>query len=175
MAHAANEGDFLSLYAKYQNDLFRYVAALVPHLQDAEDVLSEVTVALWENFGDFQPGTNFMAWARQIAYLRALKYYRTRDRRLALPQGLLEKLASDLASRDEAVDLRLTYLTECKEDLSAEDIQLLEARYVTRQKVQDLAIRLAQSENSVSKSLGRIRRRLLECIERKMISEKRTD
>jgi RNA polymerase sigma-70 factor (ECF subfamily) len=168
----ANEGKFVSLYAQYQNDLFRYVAALIPNLHDAEDVVGEITVALWERFSEFEHGTAFLAWARQIAYFRVLKYYRARDRRLTLPQQLLEKLTSDIASRQETVDQRLSYLTECKEQLSAQDSQLLDERYVKRQKVQDLARRLTQSENSVSKSLGRIRRTLLSCIEQKMASEK---
>jgi RNA polymerase sigma-70 factor (ECF subfamily) len=173
MGRPPNEADFVGLYAQHQSDLFRYVAALVPHLQDAEDVLSEVTVMLWKNFGDFEQGTNFLAWARQIAYLRVLKYYRARNRRLVLPQRLLEKLASDLTFRDEVTDQRLTYLAECKKELSVPDVQLVEERYVQRRKVQDLARWLAQSENSVSKSLGRIRRMLLACIERKMASENR--
>jgi RNA polymerase sigma-70 factor (ECF subfamily) len=173
MEHPAKEGVFVRLYAQCQNDLFRYVAALIPHLHDAEDVLGEITVALWERFGDFEHGTDFLAWARQIAYFRALKYYRTRNRRLALPQQLLEKLDWDLASREKTVDQRLIYLAECREQLSPQDGHLLEERYVKHQKVRDLASRLAQSENSISKSLGRIRRTLLSCIERKVASEKR--
>lgn len=171
MRRPPHEADFVSLYAQYQNDLFRYVAALVPHLQDAEDVLSEVTVMLWERFGDFEVGTNFLAWARQVAYLRVLKYYRARNRRIVLPRQLLEKLVSDLPVRMEVMDERLVYLAECKKDLSASDLQLLEERYVKRQKVQDIAMKLVQSENSISKSLGRIRRILLACIERKTVSE----
>lgn len=53
---------FIQLYAQHQTQLFRYVASLVPQLQDAEDVLGRVTVVLWENFDAYQPGTNFLAW-----------------------------------------------------------------------------------------------------------------
>jgi RNA polymerase sigma-70 factor, ECF subfamily len=166
--HRANDAEFISLYAKCQSDLFRYVATLVPHLQDAEDVLSEVTVALWEKFGDFERGASFLAWARRFAYLRVLKYYRARDRRFVLPQRLLQKLAAEIRLREEPTDPRLIYLAECKNELSIQDRQLLDERYVDRQRVQDLAMRLSQSANSVSKSLARIRRMLLECIERRI-------
>lgn len=170
----AKEGVFVGLYAQYQNNLFRYVASLIPHLHDAEDVLGEITVALWEHFGEFEQGTDFFAWAKQIAYLRALKYYRARDRQLALPQQLLEKLKVDLALRQETADQRLIYLDECRAQLPSQDCELLDNRYVKRQKVQDLASQLSQSENFVSKSLGRIRRKLLACIEQKMASEKQS-
>ena len=47
MSNPPNEGDFVRLYAEHQGYLLRYVTALVPHLQDAEDILGEVTVVLW--------------------------------------------------------------------------------------------------------------------------------
>jgi RNA polymerase sigma-70 factor, ECF subfamily len=168
-----NEGDFVGLYAQHQGQLFRYVAAIVPHLQDAEDVLGEVTVALWKNFPQFEPGTSFLAWARRIAYLRVLEYYRARDRRLVLPPQLLDRLATQAESREALADRRLAYLDECKEELAAQDRQLLEERYADNVKVQDLATRLGRTENSISKSLGRIRRGLLDCIQRKMAAEER--
>ena len=146
MGHPPNEGDFVRLYAQHQGHLFRYVTALVPHLQDAEDVFGEVTVTLWDNFSRFQKGTSFPAWARRIAHLRVLEYYRARDRRLVFPQPLLEQLAADFESSDEAADQRLLYLAECKEELAPEDRQLLEQRYVDNLRVQDLASRLARSE-----------------------------
>jgi len=173
MNHPPHEGDFVHLYAQYQGQLFRYVGALVPHLQDAEDVLGTVAVTLWENFGQFEPGTSFLAWARRIAYLRVLEYYRERDRRLELPQRLLEKLNSELAPRDAAADLRLAYLSTCKEELPPHDRQLVDQRYSENVRVQDLAQQLGQSENAVSKALGRIRRLLLACMERKMTAEQR--
>ena len=56
MSRPPNEGDFVRLYAQYQGHLLRYVTALVPHLQDAEDVFGEATVALWDNFRSFREG-----------------------------------------------------------------------------------------------------------------------
>ena len=149
------------------------MVAILPHLQDAEDVLSETTVVLWENFGDFEKGTSFLAWARRIAHLRVLEYYRARNRRLVLPKRLLEKLASEVESRDAIVADRLAYLAECQEALPPQDRRLLEERYVNNLKVRDLALLWERPENSISQSLGRIRRKLLACIEGKMTAEKR--
>ncbi len=173
MSHWPNEGDFVALYSQYQGPLFRYVMAMVPHLQDAEDVLGEITVVLWKNFGDFEKDTDFLAWARRIARLRVLEYYRSRNRRLALPHRLLEKLAAEAETREATVSRRLAYLAECKEELPPQDLRLLEERYVDNLKVRDLAVLLGRPENSVSQSLGRIRRELLACIERKTTAERR--
>jgi RNA polymerase sigma-70 factor, ECF subfamily len=173
MSHPPNEGDFVGLYAQHQGQLFRYVASIVPHLQDAEDVLGEVAVALWREFGTFRPGTSFLAWARRIAYLRVLEYYRARNRRLVLPQRLLERLSAEAESREPTADRRLTYLDQCKEELAMADRELLDQRYAESVKVQELAVRWGRTENAISKSLGRIRRGLLDCIERKMAHDER--
>lgn len=170
VSERANEAEFVNLYARYQNDLFRYVATLVPHLQDAEDVLAEVALALWGSFGEFDRSAEFLPWARQFAYLRVLKYYRARNRRFMLPQRLLEKLASDVRFREKPVDQRLVYLDECRKKLASPDRELLDQRYVKRQRVQDIAKRSSQSANAISKSLGRIRRLLLSCIEQRIAS-----
>jgi RNA polymerase sigma-70 factor, ECF subfamily len=162
---ASSPAEFVRLFSRDQGRLFRYVVALVPNLQDAEDVLSETTVTLWREFSHFEQGTNFFAWARRIAHLRAHVYYRGRDRRL--PEEVLEALAAEAVSRETEADPRLSYLAECREKLPAADHDLLERRYVDNVRVQDLARQLGRPVNSVSKSLGRIRRMLLECVNRK--------
>lgn len=173
MTPRINEKEFIALYAQHQGRLLQYVAAMVPHLQDAEDVLSETTVALWENFGDFASGTSFLAWARQIAYLRVLEFYRARKRRLMMPERLLERLAEESQAREAKFADKVDYLAECKDELSQQDRRLLEERYMGGMKVQILAQQWARPESSISKSLGRIRRTLLTCIERKMAAEER--
>lgn len=174
MGRQPNEGEFVALYGRCQGHLFRYVAALVPHLQDAEDVLGETTVVLWNHFGEFEPGTNFLAWARRIAYLRVLEYYRARNRKLNLPERLLEKLAAEAESREAVAAQKLALMAECKGELAPRDRRLLEDRYAENLSVRELALRQGRPENSISKSLGRIRRKLLECIERKLAAENRS-
>ena len=158
--------EFIELYSRNQARLFRYVAALVPNLQDAEDVLSETAVTLWQEFHKFEPETNFLAWARRIAHFRVLDHYRHRSRRL--PEDILRSLVAEMDRREAEADPRLSFLSECRQGLSPSDQDILEQRYMDKLQVQELAGRLGRPVNSVSKSLGRIRRALLECIRRKM-------
>ncbi len=41
---------FLSLFLRYEREIFRYVAALVPNIADAEDILQQTAMSLWEKF-----------------------------------------------------------------------------------------------------------------------------
>jgi len=165
------DGQFVQIFARYQTQLFRYVASLVPHLQDAEDVLGQVTIVLWENFDAFSPGTSFLAWARRIAYLRALEFYRQSAKRPLLSEGLIEQLAREIEDRDEVSIRRLAALPICLEKLPAADRDLIQRRYRENVKGIELARQLGRPVNSVYKSLGRIRRALLTCIERQLAAE----
>lgn len=163
---SALQAEFIQSYSRDQGRLFRYVAALIPNLHDAEDVMSEITVVLWSQFANFEPGTNFLAWARRIAQLRILEYNRNRNRRM--PDALLTLLATDTERRNLLADRRLSFLAECRQQLLPNDQRLLERRYCDNVPVQELANELGRPANSVSKSLGRIRQILLDCIARKM-------
>jgi DNA-directed RNA polymerase specialized sigma24 family protein len=50
-------------------------------LHDARDVLLETNLVLWQKIGEFEPGSNFGAWARKIAYFQALAFLRDRKRK----------------------------------------------------------------------------------------------
>ena len=62
-----SDSEFLALLARHEQPLAACVHALVPNWQDAEEVLQETRVTLWRQFADFQPGSDFQAWARTIA------------------------------------------------------------------------------------------------------------
>ncbi len=41
---------FLSLFLRSEREIFRYVAVLVPNVTDAEDIVQQAAMALWEKF-----------------------------------------------------------------------------------------------------------------------------
>ena len=57
---------------------------------------------------------------------------------------------------------------ECIEHLRARDRELIRQRYAAGESGKDLAENIGRPANSVYQSLGRIRRTLLECIQRRM-------
>jgi RNA polymerase sigma-70 factor (ECF subfamily) len=64
-------------------------------------------------------------------------------------------------------------LENCLGKLAEGDRTLIRQRYQPNTTVQQLASDIGRSANSVSKSLGRIRRVLLECIDRTLALEGR--
>ena len=53
-------------------DLF--TTTLLPVAADAEDVLQEANMVLWEKFDQYVPGTSFFAWACRVIRFQVLKY-----------------------------------------------------------------------------------------------------
>ena len=47
---SASQQRFLSLFLRSEREIFRYVAVLVPNVADAEDIVQQTAIALWEKF-----------------------------------------------------------------------------------------------------------------------------
>src|SRR5436190_19336309 len=71
---AADDADsrkrLVGLLTRHQRQIFSYIYVLVPNRADAEDLLQETSVVICEKFHEFREGTDFVAWACQIAYWR---------------------------------------------------------------------------------------------------------
>jgi RNA polymerase sigma-70 factor (ECF subfamily) len=165
----APPGDFVSLFLADQRRLHRYIVTLLGRQQDAEDLLQETAAILWRKFGDFQPGTSFYAWACRAAYLNVLEYRRQRRRDATLLDAdVLEKLALFYAAEEGTFEeFQIEALEKCLEKLIAKDRQLVERCYTTTGiRAKQVAEELNRPADSVYRSLGRIRKSLLECLRR---------
>ncbi len=60
---SAAQQRFLSLFLRSEREIFRYVAVLVPNVTDAEDIVQQTALALWEKFDAYDPSQPFTPWA----------------------------------------------------------------------------------------------------------------
>ncbi len=140
---------------------------MVLNAADAYDILQETNLAMWEHFDNFQAGTNFLAWGRQIARHRILSYFRMKKRRVvALDHEVLQHLAVSASEVDkQVVTARDEALSKCLEKLDQRDRDLLHARYATDNTLEATAQTFNRTVNSLSLRLRRIRIKLRDCIE----------
>jgi RNA polymerase sigma-70 factor (ECF subfamily) len=141
--------------------------ALLPTSSDAADVLQETSLVLWSKFDTFELGTNFFAWACKIARLQTLKHYE-RNRRSAtlFDPRALELLSADAMDAAGTEAGSLETLESCLGKLSEADRKVIRGRYERGATVKKMAADIGVPPNLLSKSLGRIRRALLFCMER---------
>src|SRR5574339_85077 len=95
---SAAQQRFLSLFLRSEREIFRYVAALVPNIADAEDIVQQTALALWEKFDAYDPNQPFTPWACRFALNKAKQWMERRQRWQALLEG---GLAEELALRRE--------------------------------------------------------------------------
>jgi len=62
--------------ARHQSRLRAFVRCLMVRSSDVDDLLQEINVVLWEKCDEFQPGSDFWAWASQIARFKVLNQVR---------------------------------------------------------------------------------------------------
>jgi len=159
--------EFAALLARVDRALFAFVFAMAPDRNDAEELLQETRVVLWEKFDDFAPGTNFLAWAYSVARLEVLKYRerRARHRRL-FSNAAIEAISGEIRTAGDSGERRHAALQHCLGKLNARHGQLVRDRYLSGMTVEQLAVRIGRSCDAVYQSLSRIRRELFKCIER---------
>jgi RNA polymerase sigma-70 factor, ECF subfamily len=167
---------FASLLTRNQRRLYLFILALLPNPVDAEELLQETSIVLWRKFDQFQSGTDFLAWACQVARYEVLKFYQRRQRAPAwhqIPDDVLHELAkSSLQCLDE-FEARRAALAGCLERLSRRDRDLIERRWRPGATIGQIAAELGRPLWGLYKVYQRIHRDLFDCIERTLVRESR--
>ncbi|ATC63793.1 hypothetical protein CMV30_07415 [Nibricoccus aquaticus] len=136
----AKQQRFLSLFLRSEKEIFRYVGALVPSTADAEDIVQQTAIALWEKFDAYDAAQPFTPWACRFALNKARQWIERRQRWQAL---LASGLADQIEERREqllpALECRLQHLENCLADLPVEQRRLIEGYYYRRATIENLA------------------------------------
>lgn len=164
-----NLDPFIRELTRHQRRLQGFVRCLVFNPSDVEDVWQELNIELWRRGAEFQAGSDFWRWASAIARFRVLEYCRARSKdRLVFDEALIETMATELALRSDAIEERLNALDRCMEGLSGPQRVLLEMRYGSAASLERIAQQLQRPVGSVRQTLYRIRKGLVECMERRL-------
>jgi RNA polymerase sigma-70 factor (ECF subfamily) len=171
-ADADPHARFLALFLRGEKEIFRYVAALIPNVADAQDVVQQTALALWRKFDLYDSAQPFTPWACRFALLEAQEFLRKQQRwRAFVEGGLAEELARRRQELDPEFGRRFHHLEECVRKLPGYQRDLIEGYYYRRAAVDELAAVVGRSVEAVYKSLQRIRRTLLECVTQAMQAE----
>jgi len=157
---------FLSLFLRSEREIFRYVAVLVPNVADAEDIVQQTALALWEKFGAYDPNQPFTPWACRFALNKARQWIERRQRWQALLEGgLAEELAQRRDELRPEIEIRLKHLEGCVNKLPEEQRSLVGGYYFRRDTIEKLAAGSSRTVAATYKTLQRVRQALQSCIE----------
>src|SRR3954469_2469173 len=157
---------FLSLFLRSERDIFRYVAALVPNVADAEDIVQQTALALWEKFDAYDSSQPFTPWACRFALNKTKQWVERRQRWQALLEaGLAEELAHRREELRPEIETRLKHLEGCVNKLPEEQRSIVEGYYYRRDGIEKLAEKSGRTVAATYKTLQRVRQSLQSCIE----------
>ena len=171
-SNSRTQQEFLRVFLANEREIFRYVAALVPPTADAQEIVQQTAVVLWEKFDQYDASRPFAPWACRFALNIARQWMARRQRWKALLDG---GIAQELAMRREQLrqefDTRLVHLEHCLQKLPEKQRSLVDGYYFKQADVETLAGQARRTVDAVYKALQRIRRQLRECIERSLREE----
>lgn len=163
---AAQQAEFVSLIARHQAVLHSFIISLMPGMDGVDDVLQETNIVLWEKRKLFETGSNFQAWAFQIARFKVMNHRRksaSLDQQ-SLTDEVLDMIHEEQETRSEDLDKKMEALRRCLQKLPETQRQLIERRYLSAKPLKDFAAECGRSAESVGVSLFRIRSALRKCI-----------
>jgi RNA polymerase sigma-70 factor (ECF subfamily) len=165
---------FLRLFLQNERRLYAYVFTLLANRADADDVLQEVSLIMWDKFDVRQPPDDFAAWGCRIAYYKVLDFHKAARRGKArLGRLMLERVAETAVEQAGALQLddRREALTGCLEKLSPRDRDLLARRFADGATTQSTSEEVGRSVEAVYKALAKIRQSLFDCVQRTLSRE----
>ena len=163
---------FIGLLAAHGGSIHRFIYTLMPDTDRAQDVYQECVMTLWEKFGEYRPDEPFLPWAYRFAHFKVLAQ-RKKDRRrpTQLADEVLDILAEVQIEEDERFQAQLRALPRCLDRLTQNERRLLQLRYEGGANLSRVAEETDRHADTLYRTLHRVRKKLLLCIERRVATE----
>ena len=163
-ADLCDPDQFQQIYRHWLTPVFRYSFFHLGNSSDAEDLTSQVFLAVYQALPRYRNSGHFAGWLFSIAHNQALEYIRKRAREVdleaarSIPAGI--DIPEEVITRQEIQHLREQILK-----LRPEEQELIRLRYVAELSFADMSIVLKRREDAVKKSLYRLQARLQSLLE----------
>ena len=161
----AREAAFVRLLTSHQLDIYLYIHSLMPDSEESADIVQDTNTVLWEKRNQFEMGTDFRAWAFQIARYELSAHRAQRKRNgLCFSDALVDELATHTPRYTHTDDDLMDDLRRCVAQLAATDRELLNQRYSSQATCESIAKAISRPVRWVHNALRRIRQELRSCI-----------
>jgi RNA polymerase sigma-70 factor (ECF subfamily) len=168
---------FLRLFLQNERRLYAYVFTLLANRTDAEDVLQDASLLMWEKFDPTHPPDDFAAWGCRIAYYKVLEFHKSARRgRARLGRLMLERVGDTAVERAGVLELddRREALAGCLDKLTPRDRDLLDRRFADGATTRSTSEQLGRSVEAVYKALAKVQQSLFDCVQRTLSREGRS-
>ena len=171
-----DRGWFIAQVGLHQSRLRAMIRGLGVRAEAVDDIAQDTLLLAWEKIGEFSAGGDFGAWVAQIARRLIANERRKDARRSRLLAGEVTNVLLRMAGAGEAEagaarmekDEACAILRTCLEQLPPHGQEMIRLRYFEDLSPGAIAALLGRPSDAVRQILLRLRRTLLECLEKQL-------
>jgi RNA polymerase sigma-70 factor (ECF subfamily) len=164
-APESSRRELVGLLSRHQRKIFAYLYTLVPNRTDADDLLQETCLTIYEKFDEFEPGTDFVAWANRIAWWKVRQSRQKFARsKVIFSDAVMETVSHTATALAPELDQRHEALEHCLAKLNDRDRTMILTRYERGHGVAQAAAQSGRSLDAAYKALARLRNLLFDCV-----------
>jgi len=147
-----------------QLPLYNFILTLVPHKQDAEDILQKTNLIICEKAESYDHSKSFKGWAFAIAKFQVMAF-RTKNYRskVSFSNELTENLAEEYVDH-VTPHLKKEALNRCYKKLPEHMKKIAHLRFKNSLSLKEISTSTNRSIGAISSTLHRIRENLMKCI-----------
>ena len=161
--------EFILELTEVQQRLFGFLFKRLADREQAREVLQRTNLVLCRKADNYEPGTNFKAWAMTVANYEVMAYRKTQVReRLVFTDEVFAMIGTADDGRSSAQSARVAHLKHCLQGMSLKNRELLDWRYQGERTMVQIAEDIGSTIGAVKVKLHRLRRQLLGCIQNRM-------
>lgn len=158
--------EFLSLLASNQRKVFSYILSAVGSRSTAEEIMQQTLLIMWKDFDKFEPGSNFCAWGKKIAYHKILEYRKLNAKFVFLDRQVMQKVMDLNEKTSGNSNDRALALEGCLKKLKESSLRIISMRYNQGMSCKEISEAVGCPVQTVYKNMSRIYTALKECIDR---------
>lgn len=157
------------LWTQAQPSVAAFIRSLVPDYHQAQDLLQQTAVIVFEKFDAFDHQRPFVAWAIGIARIQVMRHRQGRGRDgLVFNSEQVDRIVQAFESIDSELDVMRDALAACIDELPDRNRRLIRLRYGHQMSVAGIGAQVQMKPNAVMVALHRIRAALRVCIQRRL-------
>lgn len=158
---------FLADLATVYRPAYACALSVVGNRDDADDIMQEACIVLWQKYPEYEQGTDFRRWACSVTFHVAKAYARKhRKYSFGFSDLALEKIQQVRTGGAELFDLRREVLRDCMLKLPERERTFLAECYGSPLSQVGFARSKGLSVETIYTRLKRIRKKLIDCIGR---------
>jgi RNA polymerase sigma-70 factor (ECF subfamily) len=165
LKHNKAKVKFDNLICDIQFKLYNFILSLVPHKQDAQDILQKTNLILCEKRDTFDPSKgSFQGWSFRIAKFQVMAHRTKCTRsRIVFSDELIHCIASESTDRSQSKIQKLA-LNKCYAKLPEHMHTIADLRFKRDLTIKQISSQLNRPIGSISATLHRIRSNIAGCI-----------